>query len=213
MLILTAGALGAIEEAPEAGRWLNARSKWLTGAHVAFAAVGAAAAVALASGLWASRKLPFVPDIGTLLAHRGVGDYSLASSHFFDLTGPSFAALRLPAALAAVALLLGPLVAWLLRKRGHSLLNRLCPVAFTAAVFLIAAHIAFVRFEPMLSSRAIADTTNHLAAPGDQLVLYGDQADGSSVIFYTHRAGAAGQWQIIFDDLGIVLSRCTAHLP
>jgi 4-amino-4-deoxy-L-arabinose transferase-like glycosyltransferase len=186
LLILTAGALGAIEEAPEAGRWLNARSKWLTGAHVAFAAVGAAAAVALASGLWASRKLPFVPDIGTLLAHRGVGDYSLASSHFFDLTGPSFAALRLPAALAAVALLLGPLVAWLLRKRGHSFESTVS-VAFTAAVFLIAAHIAFVRFEPMLSSRTIADTINHLAAPGDQLVLYGDQADGSSVIFYTHR--------------------------
>ena len=135
---------------------------------------------------WASRSLPYVSDIGTLLAHRGVGDYSLASSHFFDLTGPSFAALRLPAALAAVALLVGPLVAWLLRKRGHSFESTVS-VAFTSAVFLIAAHIAFVRFEPMLSSRALADTINHLASPGDQLVLYGDQADGSSVIFYTHR--------------------------
>ena len=55
-----------------------------------------------------SRHLPFVADIGTLLAHRGVGDYALATSHFFDLTGPSFAALRLPAILAALAFLLGP---------------------------------------------------------------------------------------------------------
>ena len=28
-------------------------------------------------GLWTSRNLPFVADIGTLLAHRGVGDYTL----------------------------------------------------------------------------------------------------------------------------------------
>jgi hypothetical protein len=186
LIILTAGALGAIEEAPEAGRWINAKSKWLIGAHAAFAVVGIAAAIALVCGLWASRQLPYVSDIGTLLAHRGVGDYSLASSHFFDLTGPSFAALRLPAALAAVALLVGPLVAWVLRRRGHSFESTVS-VAFTAAVFLIAAHIAFVRFEPMLSSRAMADTVNRLASPGDELVLYGDQGDGSSVIFYTHR--------------------------
>lgn len=186
LLLLTAGALGAIEEAPEAGRWINAKSKWLTGAHAAFAVIGIAIAIALGSGLWASRNLPFEPDIGTLLAHRGVGSYSLASSHFFDLTGPSFAALRLPAALAAVTLLIGPVVAWYLRKRGHSFESTVS-VAFTAAVFLIAAHIAFVRFEPMLSSRAFANTINRLDSPADQLIIYGDQADGSSIIFYTHR--------------------------
>jgi hypothetical protein len=51
-------------------------------------------------GIVDSRNLPYVPDIGTLLAHRGVGDYTLSMSHLFDLTGASFAALRLPAALA-----------------------------------------------------------------------------------------------------------------
>jgi hypothetical protein len=43
----------------------------------------------------------------------------------------------------------------------------------------------------MLSSRAMAHTINRLtAAPANadaQLMLYGDQADGSSIIFYTHR--------------------------
>lgn len=199
LLILTAGALGAIEEAPDAGRWINAKSKWLTGAHAAFAVVGIAAAVALGSGLWASRHLPYVSDIGTLLAHRGVGDYSLASSHFFDLTGPSFAALRLPAVLAALALLIGPLVALLLRKRGHSFESTVS-VAFTAAVFLIAAHIAFVRFQPMLSSRAMADTINRLSKPDDQLIIYGDQADGSSVIFYTHRQALLAHGTISYFD-------------
>jgi len=46
------------------------------------------------------------------------GDYTLSMSHLFDLTGPSFAALRLPAILAAVALLIGPAVGWLLRLKG-----------------------------------------------------------------------------------------------
>ena len=70
-------------------------------------------------------------------------------------------------------------------------LNPRSPSAFTTAVILIAAHIALVRFEPMLSSRAMAHTINRLtAAPANadaQLMLYGDQADGSSIIFYTHR--------------------------
>jgi 4-amino-4-deoxy-L-arabinose transferase-like glycosyltransferase len=187
ILLLIAGSLAAIEEAPEGNsRWLNASSGWLTGAQAALAIVGVLAAAALGYGLWASRSLPYVADIGTLLAHRGVGDYSLATSHFFDLTGPSFAALRLPATIAAIALLLGPLTAWSLRRRGAGF-EATTTIACTAAVFLIAAHIAFVRFEPMLSSRAIADTINRIAQPQDELMIYGDQADGSSVLFYTHR--------------------------
>jgi 4-amino-4-deoxy-L-arabinose transferase-like glycosyltransferase len=187
ILLLIAGSLATIEEAPEGNtRWINASSGWLTGAQASLAVVGVLAAAALGYGLWASRNLPYVADIGTLLAHRGVGDYSLATSHFFDLTGPSFAALRLPAVIAAIALLLGPLTAWSLRRRGAGF-EATTTVACTAAVFLVAAHIAFVRFEPMLSSRAIADTINRIAQPQDQLMIYGDQADASSVIFYTHR--------------------------
>ena len=74
--------------------------------------------------------------------------------------------------------------------------KRTVSVAFTSAVFLIAAHIALVRFEPMLSSRAMADTINaSLACPiafprssqKATLILYGDQSYGSSIPFYTHR--------------------------
>jgi 4-amino-4-deoxy-L-arabinose transferase-like glycosyltransferase len=187
ILLLTAGSLASIEEAPEGNsRWLNASTQWLTTAHALFAGVGVLAAAALGYGLWASRNLPYVADIGTLLAHRGVGDYSLATSHLFDLTGPSFAALREPAAIAAVALLFGPAAAWWLRRRGAAFESTVT-VAFTSALFLIAAHIAFVRFEPMLSSRAMADTINRQALPQDELIIYGDQANGSSIEFYTRR--------------------------
>ena len=99
LLILTAAVLASFELRAEridaAAR--ESTYRWLLGAHILFAGVGVLSAAALGYGLWSSRHLPFVPDIGTLLAHRGVGNYSLSMSHLFDLTGPSFAALRLPA--------------------------------------------------------------------------------------------------------------------
>src|SRR5208282_1915567 len=89
----------------------------------------------------------YVSDIGSLLAHRAVGDYTLSTSHLFDLTGRSFAALRLPAALAAVTLLIGPLAGWLLRLKGKHLAATVS-IALTMTVFFVAAHIALARFEP-----------------------------------------------------------------
>ena len=200
LLILTAAVLASFEfraERIDAAARENTDG-WLFGAHVLFAAVGVLSAAALGYGLWSSRHLPFVPDIGTLLAHRGVGNYSLSMSHLFDLTGPSFAALRLPALIAAVVLLVGPLLAFALRRRERHFESTLS-VAFTIAIFLIAAHIAFVRFAPMLSSEPMAATINRIAGypasesqsdPAAQratLIVYGDQSDGSSVLFYTRR--------------------------
>jgi 4-amino-4-deoxy-L-arabinose transferase-like glycosyltransferase len=186
ILILITGSLAMIEEASDG----SASNRWLTGMHAALAVIGIASALALAWGLWTSRNLVFVPDIGTLLAHRGVGGYSLATSHFFDLTGPAFAALRLPTVVAALALLIGPLAALILRRRGHGV-EATTSVAFTMAVVLIAAHIALERFQPMLSSEGMAETINAIAKIDDnancQLIIYGDQSDGSSVIFYTRR--------------------------
>jgi 4-amino-4-deoxy-L-arabinose transferase-like glycosyltransferase len=186
LLMLIAGGLATIEESPGD----HQKTGWLTGAQIFFMVVGIVAAALLAWGLWESRHLPYIADIGTLMAHRGVGGYTLSMSHFFDLTGPSFAALRLPAILAALTFFLGPLAAWRLRRHGHAVESTVT-VAFTTAVILIAAHVALVRFQPMLSSKAMADTINHLTAqPANadvQLMLYGDQADGSSIIFYTRR--------------------------
>ncbi len=181
LLVLTAGSLSLLEGSAGSGA-----NRWLTAAHACFAAIGVLSAVALGFGLWSSRHLPFVPDIGTVLAHRGVGDYSLSMSHFFDLTGPSFAALRLPAVIAMIVLPAGSLLALHLRRRGHGF-EATTSIALTMAAFLVAAHIALVRFEPLLSSRAMADIINAAARPGDQLLLYGDQSNASSVIFYTHR--------------------------
>jgi 4-amino-4-deoxy-L-arabinose transferase-like glycosyltransferase len=137
--------------------------RWFYAGHAVYALLGVASAVAIAFGLWSARNVHSSADIGTLLAHRGVGHYTLSMSHFFDLTGPSFAALRLPASLAP-----------------------------TSAVFLIAAHIALGRFAPLLSSKGFADTISQLeasgrAAPDSQFMIFGDQSYGSSVPFYLGR--------------------------
>jgi hypothetical protein len=62
-------------------------------------------------------------------------------------------------------------------------------IAFTMGVFLVAAHVAFARFGPMLSSEGFAATIQQLQSEGKisasrQVLLYGDQAYGSSIPFY-----------------------------
>ena len=185
LFILIAGTMADIEENRGANGGRTALSTaWLTGGQALFAVIGVLAAAALAWGLWTSRSLPYVADIGTLLAHRGVGNYTLSMSHLFDLTGPSFAALRLPAALAMIALLIGPAAGWLLRLTRKHLASTIS-VALTMVVFFVAAHIAFARFEPMLSSKQLADTIMKDGTPNDVFIIYGEQSSGSSVVFYT----------------------------
>jgi 4-amino-4-deoxy-L-arabinose transferase-like glycosyltransferase len=188
LLLLTAMGLAKIETdiVYESAGEQRVDMRWLEIAHALFALVGLVAAAALIYGLWSSRHLPYVADIGALMARRDVGGYSLSMSHFFDLTGAAFAALRLPAALAAITFMVGPSVAWWMRVRRQHL-NATFTTAMTAAMFLVAAHIAYARFAPMMSSHAIAETINRVAAPDDVLILYGDQSYGSSIIFYTQR--------------------------
>ena len=185
LLLLTCAALTRAEQTyvhnDEGHRLVNF-------AHAALTLLGLVIALALAYGLWVSRHLPFVRDIGDLLAHRGVGDYTLSMSHVFDLTGQSFAALRLPAFLAALAFATGPAVAWMLRmQRRH--IAATTTIALTSALFLIAAHIALIRFAPMLSSKDLAEKIQELEddnriGSDREILLFGDQAYGSSIPFY-----------------------------
>lgn len=160
--------------------------------YAALALTGLALAAALACGLWSARGLPSTADIGAQLGHRGIGGYTLSLSHFFDLTGASFAALRLPAALALTVFAGGPSTAWLLHRR-HREHNSVLVLAGSFGVFLVAAHLALVRFAPVLSSRAFADRILALEntgqiAPGTEVLLYGDQSFGSSLPFYLRRS-------------------------
>lgn len=201
LLILIAAVVARTEEGRGPNKPLLSMA-WLTGAQAVLMACGMAAAAALGWGLWVSRPLPYVADVGTLLAHRDVAGYTLSTSHLFDLTGASFAALRMPAVIAAIALLAGPAVSWALRLRRRHVASTTA-LALTSAVFLIAAHIAFARFEPMLSSKQLANVILADGSPQDSFIVYGDQSDASSVIFYTHN--------FLRKPADIVMQRCSQH--
>jgi 4-amino-4-deoxy-L-arabinose transferase-like glycosyltransferase len=196
LMLLAASLVRAEEMYSDASDDAKSARSWINFAHASFCALGILIAAALSYGLWASRHLGVLPNVGDLLAHRGVGDYTLSMSSLFDLTGPSFAALRLPAALALAAFAFGPAIAWgfrsrLLRAR-DSHLTATTSIALTSAVFLIAAHIALARFAPMLSSQDMAARILQLESTGaisrdNTLLLFGDQAYGSSIPFYLDR--------------------------
>ncbi len=178
ILLLIAGKLADEEE------W-GSRS-WLSWSSGVLAAMCIAVSAVLAAGLWNSRHLPFVPDIGTVLAKPDLQAETLSMGHMLDLTGESFAALRLPAILAAVVFLVGPAIALWLRRHGAQFAAT-WTTAGTMTVFLLAAHIALVRFDPFLGSRSMAQQIAPALRPSDRVMIYGDQSFGSSLLFYLRR--------------------------
>ena len=183
LLLLLADGVAQSEQA-ECER--EGRAGWLTNSAGLLAVIGIVASAMLVVGLWQSRKLPFEPDIGSLLSQQDTNAYTLSTSHMLDLSYASFAALRLPAVLAAVVLLVAPLTSFILRlRRWHY--SATWVLAAGLAVFLVAAHIALGRFGPYLSSKQLAQEIAARVRLEDKVMIYGDQAFGSSLLFYLRR--------------------------
>lgn len=176
LLLLLADAV-ARDESQES------RRPWLLGSSTAIAAVSLLAGAALLAGLWYSRHLAYAPDIGTVLAKHNMAEDTLSMSHALDLSAESFAALRLPALLAVLALIVAPLLSLGLRLRRRSY-QATWALAAGMALLLFAAHIALGRFGPYMSSKALAQKIAAQEKPGDEVMIYGDQAFGSSLLFY-----------------------------
>jgi 4-amino-4-deoxy-L-arabinose transferase-like glycosyltransferase len=165
---------------------LNVRQGWLRTSAGVLTVIAIAASAVLFAGLWQSRNLPFESDIGTVLAKHDISQDTLSTSHMLDLSYASFAALRLPATLAAETFLIAPLISFILRiRRRHYLATWIMAVGMV--VFLAAAHIALGRFGPYLSSKDLAREIAARARPEDKVMIYGDQAFGSSLLFYLQR--------------------------
>ena len=179
ILLLLAGAVADDEE-------FSGERRWLIPTAAVLAVVSLVAGAALIGGLWTSRSLPYVPDISTVLAKHDLSEDTLSMSHMLDLTGESFAALRLPAILATIALVFGPAAAfWMRTRRKHFAATWITGLAM--GLFLIAAHVALDRFGPYLSSHDLAQQIQPKAGPNDVVAIYGDQAFGSSLLFYLRR--------------------------
>ncbi|HEY1239972.1 MAG TPA: glycosyltransferase family 39 protein [Bryobacteraceae bacterium] len=141
--------------------------------------VAGLAAVAIAAILWLVRDMPTPGDISVALTSNPEL-YTLSLGHMADLTLKAFAYLRLPLAVAGVAFLIGAVGA--LRTR------RLVPIAALVCMmvlFLNAARLAMVVFDPYLSSRPLADAL--LRMPSGKLIMGDQYYTFSSVFFYTGR--------------------------
>jgi 4-amino-4-deoxy-L-arabinose transferase-like glycosyltransferase len=146
------------------------------------AALASAAVVVVIAILWMVRGLPAPGDIASALSQHPVGTYTLSLGHMEDLTLASFAYLRLPLAVAGVALLIGAAGAWRLQGWRAAL-----SLAVMMTLFFHAARLAMVVFDPYLSSYALADGLLH--APPGRLIIDNPYWEFSSVFFYANRPG------------------------
>jgi 4-amino-4-deoxy-L-arabinose transferase-like glycosyltransferase len=138
------------------------------------------AAVAVIAILVLVRNLPAPGDIaGALSSHPGA--YKLSLGHIEDLTMASFAYLRLPLGVAAVAFLVG--LFGTLRARGRQ--SFLAATAMMV-IFFHAARLAMVVFDPYMSSRPLANAL--LASPAGKLIVNHHYYEFSSVFFYANRS-------------------------
>jgi 4-amino-4-deoxy-L-arabinose transferase-like glycosyltransferase len=160
--------------------------RWLPRLQSVLVVVGVLCASVLFGLLWVSREVTDVADITKLLTRHDTDFYRVSMATFFDLTPQAFAALRLPAALAATALVIGPVIAWWLRVRARPW-GSTVTVALTMVVFCYAANLAFQTFEPRMSSKMLASDALKFFMPEDRLIVYGEFEQACSFSFYLDR--------------------------
>jgi 4-amino-4-deoxy-L-arabinose transferase-like glycosyltransferase len=144
--------------------------------------VAAAALVAILFLLVSTWTLPTPGDISQALRTQDPYAYTLSLGHMGDLTLASFAYLRTPLLLAGLAFFIGALGSWLAPRYA------IASFALMSILFLNAARLALVTFDPFLGSRALATALNEAQskAPG-QWICDNQYYAFSSVFFYTNQ--------------------------
>ncbi len=154
------------------------QTKWIRAGHLAVSCIAGAAVIAIAIILAQVWNVPTPGDISAALT-QNPDAYTLSLGHMGDLTLKSFAYLRAPLMVAGLAFLIGATA--LLWKR---------PIAafvLMMILFLHAARLAMVVFDPYLSSRPLAKAL--MSAPPGQLIEDDAYYTFSSVFFYANRSG------------------------
>jgi hypothetical protein len=152
------------------GNWI----RWGTRVLAGVSAVCAIAAIAL---LLSVRHLPAPGDISQALSSHP-NAYKLSLGHMEDLTLDSFAYLRFPLGLAAIAFLVG--VVGMVRGTSH---RAFLAAAAMMVIFFQAARLAMVTFDPFLSSRPLANAI--LKSPPGGIIFDSQYYTYSSIAFYT----------------------------
>lgn len=181
LALLLGAAFTKAEESAQAQRYLL----WAQGA-LAFVALIAASV--LGALVWKARNIQPTGDLSDLLnqAPSDAEQYTLSLGHFFDLTTSAFAELRVPAIGAAISLGIGFLLAFLFRWRKRHALAAAAMFVTMGAMF-VCANLAQQKFDPVLSSRALADEIQKRWEPNAKIVFNGEYETGSSIAFYTNK--------------------------
>jgi len=161
------------------GSAMAAGGAWIRGGTRVLAFVLAAAGIAAGALFWMTRNIPAPGDISAALSQHP-GAYTLSLGHIEDLTLTSFAYLRMPLLVAAIAFLIGALGTLFLRGQ-----RVFFAAAVMAVLFFQAARMALVVFDPYMSSRPLAEALNH--APPGKLIVDHHYYTFSSIFFYTGR--------------------------
>ena len=157
------------------GRWIKIGSRVLLGITTALFLV----LTAVLALVW---RTPAIGDISQALS-QNPDVYTLSMGHIFDLTQGAFAYLKLPLGLAAAAFGSAALALVIWRS---DLRKMVLALAVCMIVFLQAARIALVDFDPYLGSYPLAVALEQ--SPPGELIGANEYYAFSSVYFYTNRS-------------------------
>jgi 4-amino-4-deoxy-L-arabinose transferase-like glycosyltransferase len=154
-------------------------NKWVRRGTRALSLITGCAAMTCIAIFFLVRNVPAPGDISSALGHHPSA-YTLSLGHVLDLTFDSFAYLRLPLLVAAIALLGGAMA----MARWVDL-RAFLAAALMMVLFYHAARLALVVFDPFLSSRPLA--TAIAESPPGTLIIDRNYWSLSSITFYLDR--------------------------
>ena len=152
---------------------------WIRRGTRALAVIAAGAGLVTLTLFFVTRNLPAPGDISQALSQHP-GAYKLSLGHMQDLTLASFAYLRKPLLVAAIAFCLGALATWKFAGQRAFL-----AAALMMILFFHAARLAMAVFDPFMSSRPLAEAI--LKSPEGTLIVDHHYYTFSSIFFYTNR--------------------------
>jgi 4-amino-4-deoxy-L-arabinose transferase-like glycosyltransferase len=152
---------------------------WVRRGTRALSVIAAGIGLATLTLFFLTRNVPTPGDISQALSHHP-GAYTLSLGHMQDLTLASFAYLRVPLLLAAIAFCFGAFATW--KWTGQRVF---LAAALMMVLFFHAARIAMAVFDPYLSSRPLAEAI--LKSPEGTLIVDHHYYTFSSIFFYTDR--------------------------
>ncbi len=161
------------------GSAMAIESDWIRRGTRALSLIAACVGLVTLALFFLTRHLPAPGDISQALTHHP-GAYTLSLGHMQDLTLGSFAYLRVPLLVAAIAFCMGAFVTW--RWNGQL---AFLGAALMMILFFHAARLAMAVFDPYLSSRPLAEAI--LKSPEGTLIVDHHYYTFSSIFFYLNR--------------------------